>query len=227
MANGQNDKPAPPYLAYRTFSNYLDSLRTNIPHRIDRTVLGNMSGVVQSQLLATLRYLSLIQADGTPTARLEALVGCESEKKKEILHEILRASYPFMFTPDFVLARATPGQVHERFAAEKVQGDTIRKAVSFFLRAAREAGVALSPHLRMPRRVTRQASGRSPYRGGQSKGDSDTETSQESGGSPSAKDPILTELLAKFPTLDPSWPDEVKTKWFESFQELMRRTQEG
>jgi hypothetical protein len=32
-------------------------------------------------------------------------------------------------------------------------------------------------------------------------------------------------LLAKFPSFDPAWPDEVKTKWFASFNELMQQGQ--
>ena len=27
-------------------------------------------------------------------------------------------------------------------------------------------------------------------------------------------------LLAKFPAFDPSWPDNVKAKWFETFEKL-------
>jgi hypothetical protein len=28
-------------------------------------------------------------------------------------------------------------------------------------------------------------------------------------------------LLSKFPSFDPAWPDDVKTKWFEGFNQLM------
>jgi hypothetical protein len=34
-------------------------------------------------------------------------------------------------------------------------------------------------------------------------------------------------LLDKFPTFDPSWPDELKNKWFSAFDELLRRTGNG
>jgi hypothetical protein len=34
-------------------------------------------------------------------------------------------------------------------------------------------------------------------------------------------------LLAKFPTLDPAWPDDVKSKWFDAFQQLMERIEGG
>jgi hypothetical protein len=30
-------------------------------------------------------------------------------------------------------------------------------------------------------------------------------------------------LLSKFPSFDPAWPDEVKTKWFEGFNKLMEQ----
>jgi hypothetical protein len=30
-------------------------------------------------------------------------------------------------------------------------------------------------------------------------------------------------LLAKFPTFDPTWTDEVKLKWFEAFDKLLER----
>lgn len=39
-------------------------------------------------------------------------------------------------------------------------------------------------------------------------------------GSPSS-DVYRTQLLAKFPEFDPSWPDEIKAKWFEGFSQFM------
>ena len=30
-------------------------------------------------------------------------------------------------------------------------------------------------------------------------------------------------LLAKFPNFDPAWNDELKTKWFSAFDELLKR----
>jgi hypothetical protein len=28
-------------------------------------------------------------------------------------------------------------------------------------------------------------------------------------------------LMSKFPTFDPSWPDDVKAKWFDAFKQMM------
>lgn len=33
--------------------------------------------------------------------------------------------------------------------------------------------------------------------------------------------PLDKLLLSKFPSFDPAWPDEVKIKWFDGFNELM------
>src|SRR5271165_6638743 len=62
----------PPYLAYRTFTNYIDGLKANgaPPSRIDRSVLGAFSGGVQTQLISTLRYLAARGASGEFSARL-------------------------------------------------------------------------------------------------------------------------------------------------------------
>jgi len=34
-------------------------------------------------------------------------------------------------------------------------------------------------------------------------------------------------LLSKFPTFDPAWPDDVKSKWFNAFDKLMKTKPEG
>jgi hypothetical protein len=30
-------------------------------------------------------------------------------------------------------------------------------------------------------------------------------------------------LLSKFPSFDPTWPNDVQLKWFEAFDELLKR----
>ena len=43
-------KLVPPYVPYRSFGNFIQSLKQGIPARIDRSVMSNMSGALQSQL---------------------------------------------------------------------------------------------------------------------------------------------------------------------------------
>jgi len=32
---------------------------------------------------------------------------------------------------------------------------------------------------------------------------------------------MASQLLEKFPTFDPTWPDEIKAKWFEGYERLL------
>ncbi len=225
MAENKKDRPAPPYLPYRTFSNYVDSLGGGeIPDRIDRSVMGKLSGLMQSQLLAALRYLRLIGEDGKPAETLEKLVANEGQDRQKVFGEVLKAAYPFLFEAGIPLQKATTSQLHEQFEKNGATGDTVRKCVAFFALAARDAGITLSPHVKMPRRGGRRSNAGQRARRGQ--GVTGNGGGGAEGPPPTPKAQILGDLLAKFPTLDPSWPDEVKAKWFESFQELMKRVQE-
>src|SRR6266478_5192805 len=61
---GREPLPTPPYLPFRTFKSYIESLSSSgIPAKIDRTVLRSRSGSEQTMILASLRYLGLISAD--------------------------------------------------------------------------------------------------------------------------------------------------------------------
>lgn len=145
----KTEKPTPPYLPYRTFRNFIDGLRVGIPGKIDRSMLRSFSGVTQSMLISTLRYFKLITADGTPTETLSKLVQAEPVDRQRLLRDLLSAVYPFMFGRGINLQNATPDMVRKEFAKAGVTGDTVRKAVVFFLAAAQDADVPLSQYLKV------------------------------------------------------------------------------
>jgi len=156
-----NDRPTlPPYLPYRTFKGYLDGLKmSGIPAKIDRSILRNRSGTEQAMLINTLQYLGLIRTDGTPTEALVDLVGEEGEERQKRLRTVLMLRYPLLFdNAAFNLRTATPAMIQGLFHEIGVTGDTVRKAVAFFLAAAAEAGVEVSPYLKV--RAPRGASQR-------------------------------------------------------------------
>ncbi len=143
-------KVTPPYLSFRTLRNFLDAMRTNgIPGRVDRSVLKNLSGGAQSALIGALRFLDLIAVDTAPTPNLERLVRADAEARREIMRELLRRHYPFMFPPAFALDTATAKMVRETFDEAFGGGDTSRKAMVFFLAAAKDSGVAVSPFVKV------------------------------------------------------------------------------
>lgn len=139
----------PPYISYRTFSNFLTHLRSRgIPSRVDRSVMSHKSGTVQSQLLLALHYLGLVKATGHPTQRLSRLLQAEGAARKEVIGEMIRSSYDFAFDRSFGLETATSNQAQEIFEKTGASGETVRRCIAFFLAAAKEGGIAVSPYIK-------------------------------------------------------------------------------
>src|SRR5688500_8549909 len=85
----------PAYAPWPTFKSFIETLKaTAIPSHIDPSVMGRMSGSVQSQLRTTLRFLNLIDDSGAVTAGLRKLVGAfGTEDWKESLGDIVFDAY--------------------------------------------------------------------------------------------------------------------------------------
>ena len=87
MVKDKGRKRLPPYVSYRTFQNFIDGLQQEgIPARIDRSYWSDrLSGSTGIQLMSALRFLGLIDADGTPTNRLRLLASTRGIPRTEIL----------------------------------------------------------------------------------------------------------------------------------------------
>jgi hypothetical protein len=143
---------SPPYLPYKTFSTTLAGWATALPARIDRTLFRSFSGAMQSWLIGTLRYFELIDPEGHPTDKLKRLVvATEGPERQKLIADLVRRGYPFVFANDLDLSKATAGQLQDRFKDAGLQGDTVRKAMALFMALAKDAGMQLSPYLKMPR----------------------------------------------------------------------------
>jgi hypothetical protein len=211
----------PPYVPYRSFRNFTDSLKQGIPSRIDRSVMPSMSGALQGQLTTALRYLKLITTGGHPTPVLPQLVNSEGHERAKVLRSVLLVAYPFLFERErFDLMGATPRMMEEQFAHAGASGGTIDKCINFFLAAAKDAELPLSPHLKMGR-GNRTSRARQRPRGADLAVNAEGQVSM--GGNESGDLTWAQMLLSKFPSFDPSWPDEVKAKWFDGFHRLMRQ----
>lgn len=218
--------PVPPYVPYRTFRNFIDGLKQGIPGRIDRSVMPSMSGATQGQLISALRYLGLVTEMCHPTAALAKLVNSEGSERAKALRDVLTDSYAFLFkNAGFNLKTATPRMVEEQFAAAGASGGTVDKCVAFFMAGAKEAEIEMSPfaNQRGPRvgRSRQRAQPRdavSPIANG---AEQMGVAMADSMGAPGMTWAQL--LLSKFPSFDPAWPDEVKSKWFDAFDKLMKQ----
>jgi hypothetical protein len=148
---GDNDRVIPPpYIPYRTFKGYLDGMKqSGIPGKIDRSVLRNRSGAEQTMLINALAYLRLISDNGIPMEALGELVNAEGPDRQKVLRSVLMTRYPFLFSDKINLNNAVPSQLSAAFGEAGVSGDTIRKAVAFFLAAAEDAAIPLSSYLKV------------------------------------------------------------------------------
>jgi hypothetical protein len=148
----------PPYTSYRTFKTFIQDLHEHgVPSRIDRSVLTRFSGVVGTQLMHALRFLSLIEDQGRPTPRLKELVNAHGAGHwPERFLELLRQEYAPMFAID--LETATPSYFNEAFRKAFPAADAVvQKCVTFFLYAANDAGLKISGRVlkgRKPRSLT-------------------------------------------------------------------------
>lgn len=217
---GTEGKSLPPYVPYKTFKNFLEGVRVAMPARIDRSIMGSLSGAIQSQLISALKYLKLIGPTDAPTDKLARLVNSEGAEHQKVLRDIVHTGYSFIFHDGFELARATPRQIEEQFGNVGATGDTVRKCIAFFIAISKEAGIPLSPHIKSRQRGPRQSSQRSRKSNGETVS-SQTNQNDESKSRPESLGWAQL-LLAKFPSFDPAWSPDVQAKWFDSFGKLMK-----
>ena len=158
----------PPYVSYKTFLGFLASLKAQgIPSRIDRSVLSQKSGSVQSQLLLAFNYLGLLGQGGRPAEHLHQLINSQGSGRRAILREITESAYQLVFDSGVNLETATSEEIEELFAQTGASGETLRRSIAFFLALAREGGIPISPYIRPHRKK-----GRSQGRTGAAKEDS-------------------------------------------------------
>jgi hypothetical protein len=144
-----NDKAkavSPPYATFSAFISFINKLRdTTIPSRIDPSVFGNASGSLTYSIIASLKYLKLINETGTPTQDFIALVKASDDARPAIWKKIMVAAYPSLLSGDIDLTTITAGQFDEHLRKEyNVQGSTVDKVALFFVAGAKLADIPLS-----------------------------------------------------------------------------------
>lgn len=146
------DKPkplTPPYATFGTFISLFNKLRDRgVPSRIDPSVFGSASGSVSYSVIASLKSLKLIDEDGRPSETFSEFALASDDKRGPLLKDIIEAGYPSLFADGINLAKATASEFDEHIRKEyDVKGSTVDKIAAFFLAAATQAGIELSPHL--------------------------------------------------------------------------------
>jgi hypothetical protein len=133
-----------PYLAFLTFLGAIEALEHGIPKKLDRTMWPSQSGLVQGQILMAFRFFDLVDDQDRPTDLLHGLVE-DKDNRTGVLTAILNSSYTALIDHD--LTKMTPKMLEDEMERYNVTGDTKRKAVTFFLRAAKYVGMPMHPLL--------------------------------------------------------------------------------
>jgi hypothetical protein len=218
-------KHLPPYVSYRTFHNFMQQLQQRMPSRIDRSYWGDiLSGSNGTQLMAALRFLNLVDANGKPMERLKPFASARGEQRAQLLQEIAQDAFDFVFKSSLDLESATYSQLEEVFHNTfQLTDDVSRKCVKFFIAMAADAGMALSPFITKRTRSSHTAAG--------------TKAVSKKAGNRTNRNAVVPQatdeipnfsswnglLLSKFPNFDPSWSDDLKLKWFAAFDELLKK----
>lgn len=233
MAN-ELKKRLPPYISYRTFQHFIEMLEQEsvIPSRIDRSYWGEKySGSVGTQLIGALHFLGLVGNDNVPTLDLKELVQRRGSQRNEVLKHITTNAYVFVLGKDFDGQKATHAQMEELLHKNfQLTDDVARKCIKFFVSLATEADVKVSPFiLKNHRNSPNSTIVKKPSRKitARTKTDYVEPTALEEIPKTSPSGELMGNLLKKFPELDPSWPDEVKLKWFDAFFEMLKRNFDG
>lgn len=132
------------YVPFRTFLGAVEALEHGVPRRLDRTIWRSQSGVIQSQIMMAFRFFNLVDEDDRPTQALHRLVA-SPEQRPEHVKALLHYGYRDIIDHD--LTKMTPRMLEEAMDSYSVTGETKRRAVRFFLQAAKYAELPMHPLL--------------------------------------------------------------------------------
>ena len=149
MSDAATETKTPPYGSFTTFWNFVTTglNSEHLPTVIDRTMMNGKSGTDQGTIFSALKFFDLIEEDDNNAVRppLRELVAADPDERKAILARMIERYYPGQVA---VSAKSgTEKQLHDSFNADfAISGATCRKAATFFLHAASQAELSVSPN---------------------------------------------------------------------------------
>jgi Family of unknown function (DUF5343) len=227
MESVEKKKAAPPYVAYKTLRNFLERFKQGLPARIDRGLMGSMSGAAQSQVTTAMRYLGMISENGIPTQYLKRYVSGDERERKGALFEMLMGAYPFLFETGmepgaFHISTATAQFLRETMEANtSATGETLGRCIAFVKDAALDAGFEVS-------RFILQKKSRAP--GGRKKPQSKREETIEKSLLPNLQHAqplpfhgslLLSGLFQRLPKPGTKWSKEDRERWVQTLENVL------
>lgn len=226
-------KAAPPYVAYKTLRNFLERFKQALPSRIDRGLMGSMSGAAQSQVITAMKYLGMISENGLPTPALRKYVTGEEEERRSALFGMLMAAYPFLFDTgagleagEFHISTATSQLLRETMEKNTTAtGETLGRCIAFVKDAALDAGFKVSPYILQKKARTPGGRKRAT---GQRKEDRANEKSALHLPHAPATQPLpaqasllLSGLFQRLPKPGTAWAKEDRERWVQTLENVL------
>lgn len=236
---GQESSAAssPIYISWLTFMTLLDWLRDMkvLPTQFDRSLWqGKFSGSVGGQIPPGLRFLGLLDGDRI-TPELERLALANTDERKPLLLAMLKRAYG----EDLItqLPRFTPKMLNERLEALGTTDGTHRKALSFFVNAAKAVDLQMPGNIAKSARnrpsVRKPGAGRARNNGTTGAIGTNGSTERDGEGTPSpvsrageeaprqpalALHAVLNALLKDLEQIGPKWTKDERKRWLQTFQ---------
>ncbi|HEV2005675.1 MAG TPA: hypothetical protein VGQ85_03600 [Candidatus Limnocylindrales bacterium] len=214
-------KWVPPYISFTTLLNLLDRMRDDdgAPPQIDKSYLKGMSGGYQSQVLASMKAVGLIDKDGKVQASLTELVAAKDrDARVPLIAAMLQKFYPEPVRLGTI--KATQGQLVDAFKEWGIGGDTLRKAVAFYLAAAKYADLKISTLFQVPsvapsegRKQPKKKPDGKPADKDDEKGDTDPKPPPADQSWQTQIEPVVLEWLKRIPAKGQPWPKGDRTTW--------------
>lgn len=157
----------PPYVSYKTFKGLLEHFAEGgVPGKFDRTFWGTKyNGAVGTTLRGALAFFGMIDANDHLSPAVQVVSTSDENEFKAHMSRMIKESYKPLFEGGFDLQRATTGQLREKFESVYGTKSTTEKAVTFFLHAAKDVEIGLSPFFRTrQKRRSRRANTSAPNR---------------------------------------------------------------
>jgi hypothetical protein len=140
---GVTEGPTAPYSSFASFIRLLDRLKEDgVPQLFDGSFFGQQSGSLVAQTRGTLRFFGLIKENKQPTDKLHELVAADDEGRIKILRELGEEKYASALA---LGTNATTGQLSEVFRAMGLTGNSVVRAITFYVSYAERVGLPLSP----------------------------------------------------------------------------------
>jgi hypothetical protein len=211
---GTTTTAGPPYMSWGSLENLIERMsKDGIPGRIDRSVLAGSEGA-KTQVLAGLRWLELIELDGSVTATFEQLV--KGSDRQALIGKLFREKY----AEQVALGERNASQRELEESFHPYGGETARKAASFYLKGAKFAGLPTSSYFKVPRTRRARSGGKTASRATKTTGVGATQTTETLS---NGLHPAVAGLLNDLPREGAGWPSpEARQEFLDTFEALVK-----